>query len=233
MAKCQFTTNYWDHESHNEGDYKCPDDEETPGSGICIFHDANYLKEDKEKHIEHEQKVRNKLTDKISEAVARKETLLCIGYYLPDITIKESFAIPVYFTKCNFQGEAQFSGTSFDSTADFKSAVFSEGATFSYARFFGGARFNSAKFLNDIAFFYKTRFCGKITRFNYAEFTGEAKFEAAEFSGETADFSGATFSGKKATSGKHTSLGKRKPTSVQQRSLGKNQTFISAILEME
>jgi hypothetical protein len=56
LAKCQFTNaKYYDYESESWIDYKCPDNEETPGSGLCIFHDENYLKEeDKDNRKEHE-----------------------------------------------------------------------------------------------------------------------------------------------------------------------------------
>ena len=54
-AKCQFTAEYWNYERKAMVDYSCPDDEEILGSGLCIFHDENYLKEeDKDNRKEHE-----------------------------------------------------------------------------------------------------------------------------------------------------------------------------------
>jgi hypothetical protein len=113
-----------DYESQDYIYYKCPDDEETPGSGRCIFHDKNYLKEDKDNRKEHEQIVRDRLMDKISNSVDLKVPLFCIDYHLPDITIRElNFSKPVYFTNCEFQGKADFTGAIFQGPAYFFEAT--------------------------------------------------------------------------------------------------------------
>jgi hypothetical protein len=79
-------------------DYSCPDNEEIPGSGLCIFHDKNYLKEDKNNRKEREEKVRDRLMDKIVNSINQEEALLCIGYHLPDITFEgANFTQPVHF----------------------------------------------------------------------------------------------------------------------------------------
>jgi hypothetical protein len=49
--KCQFTAEYYNHESQKVIPYNCPDDEEIPGSALCMFHNECYL-EDKDKHKE-------------------------------------------------------------------------------------------------------------------------------------------------------------------------------------
>jgi hypothetical protein len=86
LAKCQFRCRYWNYESDKPYDYECDTngEENILPSGLCIFHDENYLKEDKENRKERERKVRDRLMDKISKAVVQKEALLCIGYYIPD-----------------------------------------------------------------------------------------------------------------------------------------------------
>jgi pentapeptide repeat protein len=146
LAKCQFTTKYYDYERKSRIDYNCPDHEETLGSGLCIFHDENYLKEHKDIYKEHENKVRDKLMVKVRNSVDKKETLHCIGYHLPDNTIKETFTTSVYFSECEFQGKANFSGSSFQGQTDFSSAKFFRETNFESATFSGGTGFYSPNF---------------------------------------------------------------------------------------
>ncbi|MGB8938363.1 MAG: hypothetical protein WCC17_24995 [Candidatus Nitrosopolaris sp.] len=103
MVKCSFTTKYQNFESHREMDFYCEKDEDILNSGLCIFHDKNYL-QDKASRGPNEQNVRDKLMAKISENVMdTTKPLLCIGYYLPSIKINETFVKPAYFSKCKFQ----------------------------------------------------------------------------------------------------------------------------------
>ena len=174
LAKCQFpTTKYYDYERQARVPYNCDSkDEDVLASGLCIFHDENYLKEDKDNRKEREQKVKEKLMDKVRKSVDQKEALFCIGYHLPDIPLEEvNFTKPVYFTNCEFQG-----------AADFRSA-----------RFIKETNFNSAKFSGQAASFYSAKFSGE-AYFSDATFSGEAYLIRATFSGE-ASFSQATFSG--------------------------------------
>jgi hypothetical protein len=53
------------------------------------------------------------LDKKVRNCINKKEPLFCIGYYLPDITIKEKFIEPVYFSDCRFYGKADF-GANFE-----------------------------------------------------------------------------------------------------------------------
>ncbi len=123
MAKCQFTTKYWNNESKAEVDYNCPDDEETLGSGLCIFHDEHYL-QDNNNRKEHEQKVRDRLFVEVNNSIDRKEALLCIGYYLPNnIWINGDFEKPAYFSKAKFHG-VDFSFTEFSGGVDFSFTEF-------------------------------------------------------------------------------------------------------------
>jgi hypothetical protein len=203
LVKCQFTDKYYDYESKAwVYNYNCPD-EEILDSGLCIFHDENYLKEGKDNRKEHEQKVIAKLMEKVRNSINQKEKLLCIGYHLPDITIKEAnFTKPVYFSECKFQGKADFIGASFQAQADFGfaefsglaifgSATFSSGANFSSAIFSGQAEFFNAKF-SGLAYFSSATFSGQIASFNNATFFEQASFSNANFK-EITYFSGAIF----------------------------------------
>ena len=122
MAKCQFTAKYYDYERLAEADYKCHDDEESVGSGRCMFHDEKYLQD---KNNQKEQKVRDRLMSKVDYSIDQSQALFCIGYHVPDIEIKANFAAPVYFSKCEFQGRVDLYGASFQGTGDFGFGTFS------------------------------------------------------------------------------------------------------------
>jgi hypothetical protein len=130
LAKCQFNAKYYDYKSKAEVDYNCDSkDEDILASGLCIFHDENYL-QDKDNPKEHKQKVSKTLMDKVNDSIANNKALFCIGYYLlADVKIQGIFNKPVYFSRSKFQ-RVDFSSTKF-SEADFGSAKFSGKADFS------------------------------------------------------------------------------------------------------
>ena len=80
-------------------------------SGRCIFHDKYYL-QDKTSNEEHKRKILGRLKRKVNHAIYYNETLLCIGFQLPNFSlsdlsiISKEFTIPVYFSGANFQGQA-------------------------------------------------------------------------------------------------------------------------------
>jgi hypothetical protein len=81
LAKCQFNTKYYDYESKAEVDYNCDSkDEDILASGLCIFHDENYL-QDKDNPIEHKQKVSKTLMDKVNDSIANNKALFCISIF--------------------------------------------------------------------------------------------------------------------------------------------------------
>jgi hypothetical protein len=70
LAECKFTTKYWDHERSRIVDYNCDSkDEDVLDSGLCIFHDENYLQDKNNNHKEHEQKVRDRLGTKVRNSI--------------------------------------------------------------------------------------------------------------------------------------------------------------------
>ena len=168
MAKCQFTTEYWDHESQKEIPYNCDsDDVDVLESGLCIFHEKRYLEGypfDRDQFGPKEvsfrpERVTKKLKDKINDSIANQKALLCIGYYFPDnITIKGDFTKPLCFLQAKFQ-RIDFSLAKF-SEASFFNAEFSEKANFADAEF-SEADFRSAKFSGE-ADFKRSIFKGQI-----------------------------------------------------------------------
>jgi hypothetical protein len=100
LAKCQFTTKYWDNESQKEIPYNCDSENvDVLDSGLCIFHEK-YL----EGYLFHRdqfgpkdvskrtKRVTERLMEKINDSIANQKALFCIGYYFPDnITIKGNF----------------------------------------------------------------------------------------------------------------------------------------------
>jgi hypothetical protein len=88
LVNCRFETKHV--VIGKQVDYYCDSKgEDILNSGLCIFHDKNYLQDkDSEKN---EQNVRSKLLAKVRGKVDKKEPLFCIGYYLPSIRINENF----------------------------------------------------------------------------------------------------------------------------------------------
>jgi hypothetical protein len=87
-------------------------------SGFCIFHDKDYLLQDKTNYEEHKRKILDRLKHKVNHTISYNEPLLCIGFQLPDfslsdLTISKEFTKPVYFSTANFQGKADFSNSEF------------------------------------------------------------------------------------------------------------------------
>ena len=194
MAKCKFTTKYWDHERSGQVDYNCDSkDEDILDSGFCIFHDKKYLQDYLFSFREEKKRnVREKLMDKVNDSVTNNKALLCIGYHLPDIIFQRTnFTKPVYFSKCEFQGLADFSSAKFSTKSRFYSATFSTKANFSLATFSAEARFSLATFSGH-AYFSKAKFSAE-ANFSLATFSEVANFSSATFSAE-ADFSKAKFS---------------------------------------
>jgi uncharacterized protein YjbI with pentapeptide repeats len=141
LPNCQFTTNYYDYETSKEVDFNFTE-EEPLASGFCIFHDKDYLLQDKtSNNEEHKRKVLDRLKHKVNHAISNNEPLLCIGFQLPEFSlsdlgiISKEFTIPVYFSRANFQQEANFSGAKFQRKANFIEVNFQQEAFFQAANF--------------------------------------------------------------------------------------------------
>ena len=86
MARCGFKTDikYLDEKTGEYIPYICLEPEQNIlDSGLCIFHDENYLKDSKNRKA-NEQKLKRKLYEKLAES----EPLICIGYHLTDFTFE-------------------------------------------------------------------------------------------------------------------------------------------------
>ncbi len=121
MPKCQFTTKYIDYEIGREVDFHC---QEMPlVSGRCIFHDKDYLLQDKTNNEEHKRAVLARLKRKVNHAISNNEPLLCIGFQLhdfslSDLSIGKEFTKPVYFSGSDFFGYADFGAANFQGGAE-------------------------------------------------------------------------------------------------------------------
>jgi hypothetical protein len=128
LPKCQFTTQYYDYEIRKDVDFDCQ--EESLASGFCIFHDKDYLLQDKTNYEEHKRNVLDRLKHKVNHAISNNEPLLCIGFQLPEFRlsdlniISKEFTKSVYFSTAHFQGQAYFNGAYFQGKASFSYAKF-------------------------------------------------------------------------------------------------------------
>ena len=87
MPKCQFISVYHDYEIRNWIDFNC---QEMPlPSGFCIFHDKDYLLQDKTNNEEHKRTVLNRLKRKVNHAISNNEPLFCIGFQLQDFSVSD------------------------------------------------------------------------------------------------------------------------------------------------
>jgi uncharacterized protein YjbI with pentapeptide repeats len=182
LPKCQFTTQYYDYEIHKEVDFYC---QELPlASGFCIFHDKDYLH-----HYlfsfreEHKRNVLDRLKRKVKHAISNNETLHCIGFLLPglslsDLSISKEFTKPVYFPGSQFFGKTDFSGVKFQQGVHFIRAKFHDLSTFTNVNF-AHVDFSHATFEKK-AVFRQTIFKEEID-FSYTTFNNEVDFSHATF----------------------------------------------------
>jgi uncharacterized protein YjbI with pentapeptide repeats len=206
LPKCQFTTQYYDYEIRKDVDFYCPE-EEPLASGFCIFHDKDYLLQDKMNNEEHKRKVLDRLKHKVNHAISNNEPLLCMDFLLPefrlsDLNIRNEFTKPVYFSGSQFFGKADFSRANFQEGAFFDEANFQGNAIFLGANFQGKAHFYRANFRGETifleanfqegAFFLGSNF-REAAFFNGAKLEGDTSFFYASF--QQASFNVANFQG--------------------------------------
>lgn len=118
MARCGFKTDftYRDEKTGEYIPYECNEPKENIlDSGLCIFHDENYLKELKNKEA-NEQNLRTKLSEKLGKS----KPLICIGYHIPDIS----------FEQIHFEKSVNFAGAIFMGLTNFSKAQFTDNASF-------------------------------------------------------------------------------------------------------
>jgi uncharacterized protein YjbI with pentapeptide repeats len=188
VIKCTFEHYYYDYGSNKDETFYCK--EERVNKDFCLFHDETYLKDSN--HPENKNNVIKKLCKKIDDGVSHNTPLFCIGYYLPDVKINETFMRPVYFINCTFHG-ANFSSAKFLAEANFSKATFSARANFELVKFWGEANFSKATFSAE-ANFSRTKFIAE-ANFSRTKFIAEANFSLARFLIlAEANFTHATFS---------------------------------------
>jgi uncharacterized protein YjbI with pentapeptide repeats len=118
--------------------------------------------------------------------------LRCIGYYLPDITIKENFIEPVYFSKCEFKGVANFSEAKFFAEANFSQSGIISQETIDSAKEILSKKGNVAAANFMMQAISEPKFA-KEANFFGAEFSAKADFSFCAFD-ERATFDKSTFS---------------------------------------
>jgi len=185
---CKYKIRYWDYEARKFLLFECT--KKAVKDGFCIFHHPNCWKE-------YPVKVANEFYKKVESAIQNNEKLLCIGFNLPELTLRMKFEKPVYFNSSGFHGKTDFQGAAFN-RACFQRATFNKaffrGATFKQELDFNKSTFNAAYFSK--ATFGRANFCNTI--FGKAVFK-EAIFNEAYFANATfneAYFTGAKFNEK-------------------------------------
>jgi len=164
---CDYSAKYYDYEKESDIEYKCPHE---PTKPRCMFHDGESFKS-------MPAVVREEFYNMVKNAITNNESLYCIGFYLPEITVNKKFTKPVYFLGAKFQ-QANFLLAIFHQQADFSDVIFQQanfsGATFHQQANFLGATFQQAYFLR--ATFHQQ------ANFSSATFHQQAYFSGADFS---------------------------------------------------
>jgi uncharacterized protein YjbI with pentapeptide repeats len=170
LTDCGFKYKYATFEGR-EVKFECK--EPSLRNGLCFFHDKEYLEEKEDLHNK-EEKLRQRLFKMINECNSAGQELLCIGYYLPSISIDKNFGVIADFTNAVFRGDvsfysvkflkkayfnsvrflkrASFSGVTFEAAAYFKGAMFAENTDFMETHFIKGVYFTNCKFLRTAYF---------------------------------------------------------------------------------
>jgi hypothetical protein len=160
--------------------FECNEPTITNGK-FCFFHDEDH-------YDEYEEDAANRFEEKLLESISENKSLLCIGYYLPNINFlqllgEESLPQRAYFTKVTFYKGASFAFATSSEELEFTNATFSGPAIFTKATFGGAADFHTSTFSEPASFTFAT--FSETADFTNATFTGAADFSEAAFSKAT------------------------------------------------
>ena len=182
MSKCKYENKYLDYNKNKYETFCCQEDQLK--SGYCIFRDDKFLIS----NPENKKLIIEELKNKIKNCIDKHEVLICIGFHISEIKIKDNFSIPVYFNSAIFHGHVSFSESEFMDNADF-----------SYSKFLDPVQtdFSRTKFLGKVAIFEGAEFESVNVHFNGAEFIVKEKinFMITKFK-KGVDFSQTIFSTK-------------------------------------
>jgi uncharacterized protein YjbI with pentapeptide repeats len=192
---CKYYDTYFDPRTLTYEPFYC-NNEPYEESDNCIFHEVAYLKENNDV-----RKVQKRLLEKIEESEKGHMDLLCVGYYLPELSFKDQkFNMPVFFYDCKFLNNISFNGSNFSCMTSFRESTFRDSVcfdrvnfsevSFSETCFHKQASFYDANFSSETSF-RASIFCGRV-EFIKAKFQDEVKFILFSFMNK-ADFTRAYF----------------------------------------
>lgn len=212
---CSYVDTYTNVDTQEEIDYECEQPELT-SSGLCMFHDPDFLTP------QTEDRVRIEFDTIVEYAEQQVKILECIGFYLPAVSIHNlNFRAQAYFVNTKFQGDldlfdVKFTSVSFlnsrffkvnsfygveikgklifsdiifnDSPCTFQNVSISQNSNFSRTQFFT-LLVGACTFSSSV--FRRTIFNNQTT-FLKTIFSNETDFVGSEFRGES-DFTHSTF----------------------------------------
>ena len=118
---CSYSHDYYDFQNNKRQPFVCK--EESLSSGFCKYHDEEYFRE-------HESEIHDSMLKKIEESIDYKIPLICVGYFLPALTIDgKKFSTSVSFVDAKFLGEMIFDNCVF-SDIDFSDSIFDTDVSF-------------------------------------------------------------------------------------------------------
>lgn len=177
MTTCTFKKYYLNEETGRKELFECP--EQIKYNNVCIFHDTSLIP--KLKNIGFDDlkfEINLRLANKIEESIKHNKELLCIGFNLPEISIKQKkFSKSVYFNEVNVYGESIIEENIFQDVFFKNMKVYNvvkiignkfKGRVFDFTNFY----FNGRNL-----HFFKNEFHGNQTDFTKAEFKAEEEID--------------------------------------------------------
>lgn len=112
--------------------FECNEPTITNGK-FCFFHDEDH-------YDEYEEDAAKRFEEKLLESISENKSLLCIGYYLPNVNFllllgEKSLPQRAYFTKVTFYKGASFAFATFSEEVEFTKATFGGAADFHTSTF--------------------------------------------------------------------------------------------------
>jgi hypothetical protein len=92
--KCNFRTVHPGIYSYQKINFEC-EEQALANKPYCMFHDESYYKDN-------EDQMKSILIKKIKDHIFNNKDLFCVGYNIPNITIKETFNIQICFNQSKF-----------------------------------------------------------------------------------------------------------------------------------
>ena len=198
--KCKYEDKpYWD-DSHIQHTFSC--NEFPLSSGLCIFHDRNFLNKTNKSYESNANEIRIKFKVKLEKCIESNSEGLFIGYILPNLEMENKtitnnmyfmyseFVGSIKITNVHFNKKLTFTSGRFNGTVDFRNCIFNKIDFNGNTIFYKNLHFYKNEF-KDVADFSSAEFCQDVhissntfredAGFGYTKYHEEAHFQQQRF----------------------------------------------------